>query len=248
MNRILVPFTSRHVGFLLLFRAFDLALFISFGADRSEAVQAASFATPGNHPPLSDTVFVAFDTETTGLSPIKDRIVELGAVKFCNGVVLETKSWLIHPGRNIPYRAKEIHGIDDDVVKDEPSFKEIYPNFEQFIDGTVLIAHNASFDIAFISEELKRNHLNPPPNAIIDSLSLFRVWYPESDSYTLKGLCTYLKIDPGGLHRALADSLLIFRILSKGLDTQDAVHTLGVLQESVNRPMKFTGGSLINSE
>ena len=239
MNRILVTVACRWMGYLLLFRAVDGLLFTSLGADQPEAVQPGSFVPPGNLTPVSDVIFVAIDTETTGLSPTKDRIVELGAVKFCNGEVLETKSWLIHPGRDIPCRTRKIHGIDNDMVKDEPSFKEIYPHFEQFIEGAVLIAHNARFDIAFITEELKRNNLNLPSNTVIDSLSLFRNWFPESDSYTLKGLCNYLKINPEGLHRALADSLLIFRILSKGLDTRTAVHTLGVLQECANRPMKF---------
>ena len=240
MNRTLLTLACRCAGYLLLFQAVDAIFSTCLGADRSDAGGAGSFGLPGNRTPLSEVIFVAFDTETTGLSPIKDRIIELGALKFCNGKVLDSKSWLIYPGRDIPHRAKAIHGIGNNLVKDEPSFKDIYPRFEQFIDGTVLIAHNARFDIAFIQEEIKRNHLNPPPNTIIDSLSLFRNWFPESDSYSLEGLCTYLEISPEGLHRALSDSWVIFQILSKGLDTRDAVHTLEVLQKSANsRPMKF---------
>jgi len=240
MSQLLVIVACRWMVYLLLLLAFGMTHCSSFGADPSEVVQEGSFESYVHHlTPLSNVIFVAFDTETTGLSPTKDRIVELGAVKFRSGKVLETKSWLIQPGRDIPYKAIEIHGIDNDMVKDEPSFKEIYPSFRQFIDGTVLIAHNARFDIAFMKEELMRNDLKPPPSVVIDSLSLFRNWFPESQSHSLEGLSTYLNINPGALHRALADSWLIFRILSKGLDTRDGVHTLGDLQESATPSITF---------
>ena len=194
---------------------------------------------PGKQSSLNSVTFVAFDTETTGFSPENERVVEIGVVKFKDGDILERKSWLVNPGRKIPPHARRVHGISDEMVANQPTFKEAYPNFEAFIEGSVLLAHNARFDISFIREETRRNDLTPPANEVIDSLTLFRRWFPDSESHSLEGLAKYLKLGTNGLHRAVADSMVIYQILSEGKGKHPATRTLGDLQQSAGGVRKF---------
>jgi len=194
---------------------------------------------PGMEASLSNVTFVAFDTETTGFSGANDRVVEIGVIKFKDGHVLERKSWLVNPGRKIPSYTLKVHGISDDMVANEPTFKEAYPKFKAFIEGSVLLAHNARFDISFIREEALRNDLSPPPNEVIDSLSLFRKWFPNAESHSLEGLAEHLELEPNEFHRAVADSMMIYEILSVGMRRNPTTRTLGELQKSAGGAMKF---------
>lgn len=188
---------------------------------------------------VSNVVFVAFDTETTGFSPSQDRIVEIGAVKFCNGNVLEEKSWLINPGRKIPYWATQVHGITNEDVANKPSFKEIYSEFEEFTRGCVLMAHNARFDVSFMAEEIKRAGFTLPNNLVVDSLPLFRKWFPASRSFTLADVANYTEVDTDILHRALADTLYVVRIFEKGLSRLETRLRLGELYQISGGPLSF---------
>jgi DNA polymerase III epsilon subunit family exonuclease len=194
---------------------------------------------PGKRTRLQNVIFVAFDTETTGFSPEKDRIVEIGAVKFKGGEVIEKASWLVNPKRKIPYWARRVHGIDDQMVQNEPTFKEVFPEFATFVEGSVLIAHNARFDISFISEETKRSGYKSPPNEVIDSLVLFKAWFPASESFSLQALAEHVKLDACGFHRAMADSMYIYSIFGMGSAQDDEVKTLGSLQKKAGGALQF---------
>jgi DNA polymerase-3 subunit alpha (Gram-positive type) len=176
---------------------------------------------PYSHRKISNTPFVAFDTETTGFSPANNRIVEIAGVKYQNGQIVEKKTWLIDPQCPIPYWARKVHGITDAMVEGKPTFEEIYPEFLAFTDGCVLMAHNAGFDVGFIKAEIERAGLPFPRNRIIDSLTLFRGWYPDLESHTLEALASHIEVNNGGFHRALADSIYIAHILDDGLGRMD---------------------------
>jgi len=163
-----------------------------------------------------------FDTETTGFSSRTDRIVEIGAVKFRGGKVIEKKSWLVNPQRKIPYWVQKIHGISNETVSDKPPFSQVYPEFEDFIRGSVLMAHNARFDVAFMAAEIARAKQAVPPNPVLDSLRLFRLWYPDSASHTLSDLAEHTDISAGRFHRGLADSMHVYLIFDKGLQARAA--------------------------
>ena len=165
---------------------------------------------------LSNTTFVAFDTETTGFSPETERIIEIGAVKYRNGEILDSKNWLVNPG--IPIPNAQVHGITDDDVKGQPGFAETYPAFTNFVGDAVLIAHNASFDVRFMAAEIRRNGLEPLPNPTINSLTLFRRWYPDAPSHKLGELARHLDIGVATEHRALDDSKTLLLILNHGLE------------------------------
>ncbi len=203
------------------------------------AISAVDGQVKDHKTPIKDITFVAFDTETTGLSPTNDRIVEVGVIKFRNGEVIEEKSWLINPGRPIPKRVQKVHGITDEMVQGKPDFKTFYPEFEAFVDGCVLIAHNARFDVSMMREEIKRNELETPSNVVFDTLKLFRKWYPESKSHKLSILAEHLGVNAGGFHRAEVDSLYCVLILFNGLEDRPKVDTLRELLVDAGGVMVF---------
>jgi DNA polymerase III epsilon subunit len=172
--------------------------------------------TPTNAQPVSNITFTAFDTETTGLDSHSGRIVEIGAVRFCNGVKIEQKAWLINPGIPIPESATRIHGITDEAVADSPHFKEVLAEFIEFVDGDMLLAHNARFDIRFLSAEAERNDIHAPTNAVVDTLRLARTWFPDADGFSLPNLLDHIGLQEEDFHRGLADAEHVMQLFLAG--------------------------------
>lgn len=218
--------------------ALFLAASVGFSSTATLAEEAKT-ASPASDTPFSELHLVAFDTETTGLSPKSDRIVEIGVTRFEQGVPGEQHSWLINPGRDIPGYATKVHGISNDEVADQPPFAEVYPRFIDFAGEEILLAHNASFDIRFITAEVTRNDLEPPPNGVIDTLKLFRAWFPDAPSHNLGNLAAYAGIETGKLHRAEADATMMLRILQKGAEDRDGEVSLGDLVRDAGGLMRF---------
>ena len=168
---------------------------------------------------LNDITFVAFDVETTGLSPVANRLVELSGVKFSydNGKV-ETFSELIDPEMPIPREVTNIHGITDQMVRGKPTAATVIPDFLSFIGSdSVLIAHNAPFDLEFMRVNIARLGLVCPENYVVDTLVLSREVLPEAPRHQLKTVVEMLELPSGGYHRALADSehvKEVFRLLT----------------------------------
>ena len=99
---------------------------------------------------VRDLEFVAFDTETTGLLPSVDRVLELAAVRFSLAGEIATFDELVTPGQAIGVGASRVHGIDEETVRDKPPIAEVLPRFSEFIRGSVLLAHNAEFDRSWL--------------------------------------------------------------------------------------------------
>lgn len=149
--------------------------------------------------------FVVFDIETTGLSSTNDKITEIGAVKIKNKTVVERFSQLINPQKDISYKIQELTKITNDMVKDMPTIEEVLPKFLGFCKDSVLVAHNAEFDIGFIKQ--KSNELNLEfTNNFIDTLSLGRALFPELKRHRLDVLCKKLGISLLNHHRAVDDA------------------------------------------
>jgi len=166
---------------------------------------------------IAETTFVAFDLETTGLNPHADRIVEVAAVRFRGAEVLGTRSWLVHPGIPVPEDAREVHGIGDEMLADAPSFPPVYGEFLEFVKGSVLLAHNAPFDVGFLRAEAVRRGASLPDNPVLDTLPLARSWFPGQPSYRLGRLVESLSLPQGTYHRALADSEHLMHLFLCGL-------------------------------
>ena len=234
MNRNL----PKHIVWICSF----LVIFSAVAADSTPVVPPA-FRMPTAMTRMENITFVIFDTETTGFSPAKDRLVEIGAIKVRNGKVLGEKSWLINPQRYIPYYVQQVHHITPDMVKDMPTFAKVYPEFLEFIDGSVLIAHNAPFDIRFISAEANRNGMPPPKNAVLDSLVLFRTWYPDLKSHRVADLIDYFELSTDGMHehRATDDSLFVYYAIQKEMERRSEEPRFRELLKSSGGSLRFAG-------
>jgi DNA polymerase-3 subunit epsilon len=155
---------------------------------------------------------ICFDTETTGLHIDQgDRIVEIGCVELINDVRTgKTFQYYLNPGKKLPQEVIELLGIDDDFLKDKPSFSEVVGEFLEFIEGASLIAHNANFDINFINYELNLLGLKPIQNNVLDTLSMAKRIFPGQKA-SLEALCRRFNIDDSKriFHGALLDADLL---------------------------------------
>jgi DNA polymerase-3 subunit epsilon len=155
---------------------------------------------------LKDTVFIAFDFETTGLYPGRDRIVEFGAVKFRGTEEIDKFEALVNPGMEIHPDAAKVSGIDNEMVKDKPALESVIPQFVEFLKDAVLIAHNAEFDYKFLAKQLERQDLGELKNTVLDTIPIARAALNGQKSYALQKLAEYLGIRVDAAHRALDDS------------------------------------------
>lgn len=147
--------------------------------------------------------FVAFDCETTGLSPQSDRLVELSAVKYVAGQRVDAFSTLINPGIPIPDSASAVNHITNNMVRNAPDPASAVAIFLDFAGSLPLVAHNADFDIAFVRAAFS----DPCPGfAYGDSLAIARKLLPSLPNHKLTTCLQYLGIRPGALHRAEADA------------------------------------------
>jgi len=160
----------------------------------------------------SDTTFVVFDTETTGLSPNDNRVIEIGAIRFHYKKELEEFDYLINPETVIPYNITKLTSITNDMVKNAPTAKDIVPKFLEFIGDAILIAHNASFDINFINAELARLSLPPLTNKVIDTRYLAQALFTKETNYKLQTLAESFKIEVLAAHRANDDSRVCMKL------------------------------------
>ncbi len=217
------------------------ALVMTAAAAQSSTITPPAFRMPAGTTKFENITFVVFDTETTGFSPAKDRLVEVGAVKIRNGAKIDERTWLVNPQRYIPWYVQNVHHITPEMLADKPLFKDIYPEFLEFIDGAVLIAHNAPFDIRFISAEAIRNGLPPPKNAVLDSLELFRNWYPEMKSHTVSDLIGLYDIPTEGMqaHRATDDSFFVYYAIAREMERRSDSPRFSELLKAVKQPLHF---------
>ena len=149
--------------------------------------------------------FVVFDIETTGFSPVSNRIIEIGAVKVVNGEVADKFSTFVNPQVPIPYHIEKLTGINDSMVMDAPMIEEVLPQFMEFCKDAVMVAHNASFDMSFIKENVMRQQLNKT-FTYADTLGIARVLFPNQAKHTLDAVCKTMGISLENHHRAVDDA------------------------------------------
>lgn len=160
---------------------------------------------------------IYYDTETTGIRPDKDRIVEIAAYDPVRGKTFHS---LINPGSPIPKEASAIHNISDEMVQNAPSFIEVGKQFIEFCaEEVVLIAHNNdAFDQPFLENEYQRNALTLPGWPYIDSLKFSRKYRPDLPRHSLQHLREYHGIEANNAHRALDDVIILHQVFSLMID------------------------------
>ena len=163
--------------------------------------------------------FTVFDVETTGLSPVCDRIVEIAALRIEKDGSKRRFSTLVNPERRIPFAASRVHHITDAMVADAPTFDQVGPEFLAFASGSTLVAHNARFDLGFLQESLIRCCMDIWKGKTMDSVRLVKMTHPGLPSYKLQDLRVTLdlKCEDGTAHRAGSDVEWTAVLLQKAL-------------------------------
>ncbi|RJP28615.1 MAG: WYL domain-containing protein [Actinobacteria bacterium] len=170
-------------------------------------------------------VFCAVDVETTGLY-MGSRLVELGAVRFSPRGVIDEFHTLVDPMEPIQQGAIDIHGITDEMVRGCPRPAEVVEGFASYLGDAVFIAHNARFDVRIIGMELARAGIEPPPNAVVDTVLLARRAFPGMPNYRLGTVTRHLGIRQDCHHRGLPDARAAMEIFLRYLDGEEAVPCL----------------------
>jgi len=153
---------------------------------------------------IEEAVFTFVDVETTGLSPRAARVCEVAAVSFRGTERVATLAELVNPGFPIPAEVSRIHGITDAMVKDSPSFAGVAPQLLAMLENSVIVAHNAEFDLGFLKAECERVGLRFPKLHVLDTLAIARKnWKFQSNR--LGKIAEELHISSEGWHRALSD-------------------------------------------
>ncbi|NCP55634.1 MAG: DNA polymerase III subunit epsilon, partial [Rhodoferax sp.] len=159
---------------------------------------------------LGDLTYTVFDTETTGLNPSEgDQIIQIGAARCVNGKLLKQESFeqLVDPERLIPAVTIPIHGITQEMVRGKPKITAVLPAFHAFAQDTVLVAHNAAFDMRFLQLQ-ERNTGLKFDHPVLDTLLLSAVVHPNQESHRLEAIAERFNITVLGRHTALGDALV----------------------------------------
>jgi DNA polymerase-3 subunit epsilon len=168
---------------------------------------------------LTDLTYTVFDMETTGLRPSDgDEILSIGAIRILNCRVLREERFeqLVDPLRTIPWESVQIHGIHPEMVIGQPTIEKVLPRFQKFVENTILVAHNAAFDMRFLQlkeEQTSVRILNP----VLDTLLLSAVVHPSHSNHDLEAIAQRLGVRILGRHTAMGDALSTAELFLKML-------------------------------
>lgn len=182
-----------------------------------------------------DTTYCVLDLETTGLSFRTEKITEVGIMKVKNGEVIDEFSCFVNPEKPIPQKVVEVTNITDDMVKDAETIDKVFPKILEFVGDSILVAHNADFDIGFLKYNASQlgYELN---NTYLDTLRLAKSLFPDFKKYKLGFIADKLEIVVEVAHRALDDvdttvkvfNIMISMLKEKGAKTWDDVDSLEI--------------------
>ena len=193
-------------------------------AGRPEFYDFDLFHQPGQNPVLdqcllSQLSYTVFDTETTGLQPTAgDEIISIGALRIVNSRLLQQESFdqLVQPGRALTAESIAIHGISDAMLTGQPALDQVLPRFHRYAEESVLVAHNAAFDMRFLQlkEEQTGIRFSQP---VLDTLLLSQVIHPHQEQHSLEAIAARLGVAIVGRHTALGDAIVTGEVFLKML-------------------------------
>lgn len=179
---------------------------------------------------LNDATYCVLDLETTGISITTEKITEVGIMKVKNGEVIDEFEIFVNPEKPIPQRVVEVTNITDEIVKDAETIDKVFPKILEFVGDSIIVAHNASFDVGFLKHNAKLlgYEFN---NTYIDTLPLAKDLFPDLKKYKLGKIADSLGIEVDVAHRALADvdttvkvfNVMLKKLKDKGINTVDEI-------------------------
>src|SRR2546430_3604847 len=191
---------------------------------------------------LDEVEFVVLDTETTGLRPGPNRVIEIAGIRIRGGEVIDSFQSLVNPNRRLPPFIVQFTGITQEMVAGAPGAEQIFPDFLQFIEGAILVGHNVGFDIGFLSYEAQLLGYAFPIDGL-DTIPLARRFLPGLRRFKLDVVAGHLKIPMVNRHRALGDAKVTAAIFMKllNLARQEGIYTLGNLRRRLQLPVAWSG-------
>jgi len=179
---------------------------------------------------LADLTWTVFDTETTGLDPVHDEIISIGAVRVLGGRLLRQESFdrLVDPGRSVPAGSIAVHGITTSMVRGQPSIDDVLPLFARYADDTVLVGHNVGFDMRLLREKEERTGIRFG-QPVLDTLLLDAALHPDFEEHSLEAIAGRLGVEVVGRHTALGDATVTAEVFLRlvTLFEQRGIDTLG---------------------
>ena len=191
---------------------------------------------------LNEVEFVVLDTETTGLRPGPDRVIEIAGIRLRGGEVIDSFQSLVNPNRRLPPFIVQFTGITQEMVAGAPRAEQVFPDFLQFIEGAIIVGHNVGFDIGFLSYEAQLLGYAFPIDGL-DTIPLARRFLPGLRRFKLDVVAGHLKIPAANRHRALGDAKVTAAIFMKllNLAQQEGIQTLGNLHRRLQLPVAWSG-------
>ncbi len=192
--------------------------------------------------PLDEVEFVVLDTETTGLRPGPNRVIEIAGIRLRNGEAINSFQSLVNPNRRLPPFIVQFTGITQTMVNEAPTAEQVMPDFLQFIEGACLVGHNVGFDIGFLAYEAQLLGQTFPIDGF-DTIMLARRFLPALRRFKLDTVAAHLKIPASNRHRALGDAKVTAAIFVKLLELarQESILTLGHLHHRLELPVAWSG-------
>jgi DNA polymerase III subunit alpha, Gram-positive type len=195
---------------------------ILYGVEANLIDDGVPIAYNDSHRLLSTDTYVVFDVETTGLSAVYDKIIELAAVKIYDGEVIDRFEAFANPHHRLSATTINLTGITDDMVENAPEIEEVLQKFHDWTGDSIFVAHNASFDMGFLNVGYKRMGHEKVKNPVIDTLELARYLYPEFKNHRLNTLAKKFDIELTQHHRAIYDAeatgYLLLKMLKDALE------------------------------
>jgi len=184
-----------------------------YGVEANVVNDSVSIVTQPRDGELASETYVVFDIETTGLSINHNKIIEIAGVKLRDGKEIGRYSSFVNPHERIPYHITQLTNIHDDMVKDAPELAEVLREFVAFAEDSVLVAHNARFDMGFIQAACRTIGIEPLTNPSLDTLELARMLFPSMKNHRLNTLADKFNVSLDNHHRAIDDTVALASIL-----------------------------------
>ena len=214
---------------------------ILYGAELYVVEDEFTCAVNPNDEKLNNATYVVLDFESTGLSTRYDKIIEFGAVKIKNGIILDRIDLLIYPGEKLPRKIVEITGITDSMLRGKPTIDVAIDEIMEFIGDSIIVSHNLEFDYGLLRTALKQTRNVELVNPGIDTLDLSRYLNPEVMSHRLGSLCRRNEVyyDEDAAHRADYDAEVLAKCWTSMISTLnnrgfDTISSIAKLKKETN--------------